>query len=45
MTAESKTVDVSLPSDTEILITRWFRASMEVIYRAWTTPDLVRRWW
>jgi uncharacterized protein YndB with AHSA1/START domain len=45
MTAESKTVEVSLPSDTEILITRWFRASMEVIYRAWTTPNLVRRWW
>lgn len=45
MTAERKTVEVSLPSDTEILITRWFRAPMGVIYRAWTTPDLVRRWW
>jgi uncharacterized protein YndB with AHSA1/START domain len=45
MTAESKTVEVSLPSDTEILITRWFRAPMEVIYRAWITPNLVRRWW
>ena len=45
MTAESKTAEVSLPSDTEILITRWFRFPMEVIYRAWITPNLVRRWW
>jgi uncharacterized protein YndB with AHSA1/START domain len=36
---------VSLPSDTEILITRVFDAPAELIYRAWTTPELVKRWW
>jgi uncharacterized protein YndB with AHSA1/START domain len=45
MTAEHKAVEVSLPTDTEILISRWFRTPTEVIYRAWITPDLVRRWW
>ena len=36
---------VTLPSDTEILITREFDAPSHLVYRAWTTPALVRRWW
>jgi uncharacterized protein YndB with AHSA1/START domain len=36
---------VTLPSDTEILITREFHAPRHLIYKAWTTPELVRRWW
>ncbi|HET6811225.1 MAG TPA: SRPBCC family protein [Acidimicrobiales bacterium] len=36
---------VTLPSDTEILITRQFDASPELVYRAYTTPELVSRWW
>jgi uncharacterized protein YndB with AHSA1/START domain len=36
---------VTLPSDTEILITREFDAPRRLVYRAWTTPELVRRWW
>ena len=36
---------VTLPSDTEILITRKFDAPAERIFRAWTTPELVKRWW
>jgi uncharacterized protein YndB with AHSA1/START domain len=36
---------LTLPSDTEILITREFEAPRHLIYRAWTTPDLVKRWW
>ena len=36
---------VTLPSDLEILITRVFDAPAELVFRAWTTPDLVRRWW
>jgi uncharacterized protein YndB with AHSA1/START domain len=39
------TAVVSLPSDTEILITRVFDAPKHLVYRAYTTPDLVRRWW
>jgi uncharacterized protein YndB with AHSA1/START domain len=36
---------VTLPSDTEILITRVFDAPRHLVYRAWTTPELIRRWW
>lgn len=36
---------VTLPSDTQILVTREFDAPRELVYRAWTTPELVRRWW
>ena len=36
---------VTLPSDTEILITRGFDASPALVYRAYTTPELVSRWW
>lgn len=36
---------VTLPSDTEILITRAFDAPAEKVYRAWTTPGLIERWW
>ncbi|HEX6317171.1 MAG TPA: SRPBCC family protein [Gemmatimonadaceae bacterium] len=36
---------VTLPSETEILITREFDAPRHLVYRAWTTPELVRRWW
>jgi uncharacterized protein YndB with AHSA1/START domain len=36
---------VTLPSDDEILITRVFDAPAELVFDAWTTPDLVKRWW
>ena len=36
---------VSLPSDTEILITRQFDAPAALVFKALTTPDLVKRWW
>ena len=36
---------VTLPSDREILITRVFDAPAALVFRAWTTPELVRRWW
>jgi uncharacterized protein YndB with AHSA1/START domain len=36
---------VTLPSDTEILITRQFDAPAELVFKAYTTPELVRRWW
>ena len=36
---------ITLPSDTEILITRVFDAPAESIFKALTTPDLVKRWW
>jgi uncharacterized protein YndB with AHSA1/START domain len=36
---------VSLPTDEQVLIEREFDAPRELVYRAWTTPELVRRWW
>ena len=36
---------VTLPADEQILITREFDAPAHLVYKAWTTPDLVRRWW
>jgi uncharacterized protein YndB with AHSA1/START domain len=36
---------VTLPSDTEILITREFAAPRHLVWQAWTTPEHVRRWW
>jgi uncharacterized protein YndB with AHSA1/START domain len=36
---------VTLPSDTQILITRVFDAPRQLVYRAYTTPELIRRWW
>lgn len=39
------TAKVTLPADNQILITREFAAPRQRVYRAWTTPDLVKRWW
>jgi uncharacterized protein YndB with AHSA1/START domain len=36
---------VETPTDTQILITREFDAPPELLYRVWTTPELIRRWW
>lgn len=37
--------EVTLPSDTEILITREFDAPAELVFDVWTTPEHVRNWW
>ena len=41
----SGTATVTLPADDQILITREFNAPKELVYKAWTTPELVKRWW
>jgi uncharacterized protein YndB with AHSA1/START domain len=41
----SGTAKVTLPTDEQILITREFDAPKHLVYRAWTTPELVKRWW
>jgi uncharacterized protein YndB with AHSA1/START domain len=45
MVASSGTAKVTLPADKQILITREFDAPKELIWKAWTTPELVRQWW
>jgi uncharacterized protein YndB with AHSA1/START domain len=41
----SGSAKVTLPTDEQILITREFDAPKHLVYRAWTTPELVKRWW
>ena len=41
----SRTAKVTLPTDEQILITREFDAPKHLVYKAWTTPELVERWW
>jgi uncharacterized protein YndB with AHSA1/START domain len=43
--ASSGTATVTLPQDDQILITREFDAPKHLVYKAWTTPELVKRWW
>jgi uncharacterized protein YndB with AHSA1/START domain len=44
-TASSGTAVVTLPTDTQILIIREFAAPKHLVYKAWTTPELIKRWW
>ena len=43
--ATSGTATVTLPTETQILITREFDAPPHLVYRAWTEPELIERWW
>ena len=43
--ATSQTAKVTLPDRQQILITREFDAPKELVYKAFTMPELVRRWW
>ncbi|HVW42860.1 MAG TPA: SRPBCC family protein [Amycolatopsis sp.] len=41
----SGSAKVTLPADNQILITREFAAPPHLVYRAWTTPEMVKHWW
>ena len=41
----SGSAQLTFPTDEQILITREFDAPRHLVYKAWTTPELVRRWW
>src|SRR5438309_10503623 len=41
----SGTAVVTLPTDTQIEITRTFDAPRHLVYKAYTTPELIKRWW
>src|ERR1700736_623446 len=38
------TLKVTLPSEREIVLTRVFNAPRQMIYDAWTKPELLKRW-
>ena len=39
-----KPLTITLPSDREIVVTREFNASREMVFDCWTVPALIRRW-
>ena len=41
----SGTATVTLPTDDQILITREFDAPKHLVFKAYTTPELIKRWW
>ena len=41
----SGTAKLTFPSDTQINISREFAAPKHLVYKAITTPELVKRWW
>ena len=41
----SRSAQVTLPTDEQIVITRDFDAPKNLVYDAYTKPELVRRWW
>jgi uncharacterized protein YndB with AHSA1/START domain len=41
----SRSAKLTLPTDEQILVTREFDAPRHLVYKAMTTPELVRRWW
>jgi uncharacterized protein YndB with AHSA1/START domain len=43
--AQPPGLTVTLPSDLEIEMTREFDAPRELVFRAFTDPDLIPRWW
>ena len=45
MTSTNRTARLTLPADDQILISREFAAPRHLVYRACTTPELVRQWW
>ena len=43
--AGNRAAVVTLPADTQILITREFDAPRHLVFLAWTRPELIKRWW
>lgn len=36
---------VERTSDRELVITRFFNGPVHIVFKAWTTPELFKRWW
>src|SRR6478672_7646719 len=45
MTMASRSAAVTVVGDREIHIVRQFDAPRDLVWKAYTTPELVRRWW
>ena len=45
MTEPVTTLQVTTPSDLEIVMTRAFDAPRDLVFEVWTKPEHVRHWW
>ncbi|MDQ2951151.1 MAG: SRPBCC family protein [Chloroflexota bacterium] len=45
MIAQDNTLNITLPSDTEIVMSRAFDAPRELVFRAMWDPQLIPQWW
>jgi uncharacterized protein YndB with AHSA1/START domain len=45
MAATEQSAVLTLPAENQIRIVREFDAPRHLVYRAWTDPELVKRWW
>lgn len=43
--AASDPTTVERTSECEVVVTRAFAAPVQAVFRAWTTPELLKRWW
>ncbi|GAA1527899.1 SRPBCC family protein [Kribbella lupini] len=44
-TGPMEPLEITTPDDTTILVRTSLAAPRSSVWRAWTTPDLIRRWW
>jgi uncharacterized protein YndB with AHSA1/START domain len=45
MDARKNETTVERKSDHDLVVTRSFNAPAHIVFKAWTTPDLFKRWW
>jgi uncharacterized protein YndB with AHSA1/START domain len=45
MAPSTGTAKIALPTDEQILITRELDAPRHLVYKAWTSAELIPRWW
>ena len=45
MATTTNSATVTLPTDEQILVVREFDVPLRLVYRAYTEPELVKRWW
>jgi len=45
MAAKTNSLKVTLPSDTEILLTREFDAPRKLVFEAMSKPEHIKQWW
>lgn len=45
MIERKNATQVTMPSDRELVVTRVFNAPRELVFKAWSDPEYLARWW